>query len=155
MLIGIISDTHNFLDPSVRGLFNGVEHILHAGDIGRPSILSELEEIAPVTCVSGNTDDPGFGYSLTQVRELGGLKFLLHHIVNPHRLEHALEQRLQTERPHVVVFGHTHKPFNESINRILFFNPGYAGKPRFGLTRSVALLHLERGRCRPQFLMLE
>src|SRR4051794_29388638 len=86
MRIGVISDTHNFLDPKIPGIFAGVEHILHGGDIGVPSLLAELRKIAPVTAVSGNTDEPGFGYEATQVAELRGLKILVHHIVNPHQL---------------------------------------------------------------------
>src|SRR4026208_1469617 len=78
MLIGLISDTHDFLDPRVPSLFKGVEHILHAGDIGRMSILVALERIAPVTAVLGNTD-AGLDVRETEVIELAGRKFLLHH----------------------------------------------------------------------------
>ncbi len=82
MKIGVISDTHNFLDPKVADLFAGVEHILHAGDVGNWPILSELETIAPVTAVYGNTD-MGLPLKETEVVELAGWKFLVHHIVNP------------------------------------------------------------------------
>ncbi|HWW01371.1 MAG TPA: metallophosphoesterase family protein [Candidatus Acidoferrum sp.] len=140
MHIGVISDTHNYFDLQIPRLFAGVEHILHGGDIGTPSILLELRQIAPVTAVSGNTDEPGFGYPLTQTLELAGRKFLLHHIVNPAAPDDALRERLAQERPDVVVFGHTHKPFCETIQGTLFFNPGYAGKSRFGMERTVAIL---------------
>ena len=82
MKIGVISDTHNFLDPKIAELFSGVGHILHAGDIGNTSIISELEEIAPVTAVYGNTD-MGLPFEETEGIELGTRKFLIHHIVNP------------------------------------------------------------------------
>ena len=118
-----------------------MDHILHGGDIGKPTILLALEQIAPVTAVAGNTDDPGFQYPQTAVVELAGRKFLVQHIVNPHALADAIKARLARERPDVVVFGHTHKPFSESIGGTRFFNPGYAGKSRFGLERSVAILH--------------
>jgi hypothetical protein len=150
----VISDTHNFLDPRVLQLFAGVDHILHAGDIGLPRILHQLEEVAPVTAVMGNTDDPGLGYRQTEVLELDKLKFLIHHIVNPHQWSESVRRLLDRERPDAVVFGHTHKPFNETIQGVLFFNPGYAGKPRFGMPRSVAVLHLASGRIRPEFLPL-
>src|SRR5260370_20547235 len=140
MRIGVISDTHNYFDPQIPKLFAGVEHILHGGDIGTPSILLELRKIAPVTAVAGNTDEPGFGYPLTQTLELAGRKFLVHHIVNPAAPDDALRERLALERPDVVVFGHTHKPFSETIHGTLFFNPGYAGKSRFGMERTVAIL---------------
>ena len=146
MRIGVISDTHNFFDPKIPGIFAGVEHIFHGGDIGVPGILSELRKIAPVTAVSGNTDEPGFGYEATQVAELCGLKVLVHHIVNPHQLLPPLQDLLIHHRPQMVVFGHTHKPFHEWLDRILFFNPGYAGKSRFGMERTVAILNCDRGR---------
>jgi putative phosphoesterase len=140
MLLGLISDTHDFLDPRVSSLFKGVEHILHAGDVGRASILLALERIAPVTAVLGNTD-AGLDVRETEVVELGGRKFLLHHIVDVHKPHESLQRRIEREAPDVVVFGHTHKPHDETIGSTRYLNPGYAGKARFNLPRSVALLH--------------
>jgi putative phosphoesterase len=154
MRIGVVSDTHNYLDPKVLKLFEGVEHILHAGDIGSPSILLELQEIAPVTAVSGNTDDAGFHYPLTEIVALAGRKSLLHHIVNPHSPDDSLQELLVRERPDVVVFGHTHKPFCETLGGTLFFNPGYAGKSRFGMQRSVAILDCTGTNIRPEYFKL-
>jgi putative phosphoesterase len=153
--IGVISDTHNFFDPKIPELFEGVDHIIHGGDIGQPRLILQLEEIAPVTAVSGNTDDPGFHYRQTEVVELAGRKFLIHHIVDPNAPEEALKRKLDREQPAVVVFGHTHKPFSETICSTLFFNPGYAGKSRFGMPRSVAILHCTAKEIRPEFLALE
>lgn len=141
MKLGVISDTHNFFDPQLPALFWGVEHLLHAGDVGAPRLLSALRQVAPVTAVAGNTDDPGLCYPLTQVLTLAGRRFLLHHIVKPHEPSESLKELLARERPNMVVFGHTHKPFDEVINGTRFFNPGYAGKSRFGMPRSVAILH--------------
>jgi len=154
MTIGVISDTHNYLDPKVPPLFAGVDHILHAGDVGMPRIILELQAIAPVTCVLGNTDDPRFNYSLTEVVTLAGRKFLIHHIVDPRKLTDDLQRRLLREQPDVVVFGHTHKPFSASINGTLFFNPGYAGKQRFELERSIALLTLDEDQIQSKYLRL-
>ena len=154
MKIGVISDTHNFLEPRVLKLFAGVDYILHAGDIGQPSILAELQEIAAVTAVSGNTDDPAFRYPPTKIIELDAHKFLLHHIVNPHDLEDSIGQRIAREKPQVVVFGHTHKPFSEQINGTLYFNPGYAGKSRFGMPRTVAILRCDASGFIPELLPL-
>jgi uncharacterized protein len=154
MRIAVISDTHNYLDPRVPQLFAGVHHILHGGDIGSPVIVLELEQIAPVIAVAGNTDDPGFHYRPTQTVELAGHKFLVHHILNPHAQTDPIKARIAREHPAVVVFGHTHKPFCETIGNTLFFNPGYAGKSRFGLERSVAILHCDRAAIRPEFLKL-
>jgi uncharacterized protein len=154
MRIGVISDTHNFLDWRIPTLFAGVDHILHGGDIGLPNILLELEQIAPVTAVGGNTDDPGHHYRATQTVELASRKFLLQHIVNPHAPSEEFKTWLARERPDVVVFGHTHKPFNQSIGRTLYFNPGYAGKSRFGLERTVAILHCGQRGTRTEYLKL-
>ena len=137
--IGIISDTHGFLDPKVPDLFQGVNHILHAGDIGLPWLILELEEIAPVTAVSGNTDS-GLEYKETELVEVDGRKFLIHHKVDVKDPAEKLKRRIIRENPDVVVFGHTHKRYCETIGQTLFFNPGYAGKPRFRLVRSVAVL---------------
>jgi uncharacterized protein len=154
MRIGVISDTHNYLDPRLPHLFAGVDHILHGGDIGLPAILLALEQIAPVTAVAGNTDDPGFHYRLTEAVELAGRRFLVHHIVNPQSPADPLKARIARERPDMVVFGHTHKPFSESIGGTRFFNPGYAGQSRFGLERSVAILHCGDKGIRAEYLKL-
>jgi len=154
MKIGVISDTHNFFDPKIPELSRGVEHIIHAGDVGTTAILSELERIAPVTAVYGNTDLM-LPLKEVEVFELGRHKFLLQHIVQPHTPAVLLSDRVQREKPDTIVFGHTHKPFNQTIEGIWYFNPGYAGKTRFGMERSVALLHFQRGKIKPEFLKLE
>lgn len=153
MKIGVISDTHNFLDPRIAEIFRGVEHILHGGDIGRPDLLAELEAIAPVTAVSGNTDDDP-GYRPTAVVTLAEKKFLVHHIVTPGEFKQPIYRRISAESPDVVVFGHTHKPFAERLGNTLFFNPGYAGKQRFDMRRSVALLTIARDAVEHQFVWL-
>jgi uncharacterized protein len=152
--IGVISDTHNFLDPLIPHLFAGVDHIIHGGDIGQPAIILALEQIAPVTAVAGNTDDPGFRYSQTELVELDGHKFLVQHIVNPQSLTDPIRSRIARERPDMVVFGHTHQPYSANAGGTRFFNPGYAGKSRFGLQRSVAILHCGAEGIRADYLPL-
>ena len=140
MKLGLISDTHGHFDPRVPELFTGVAHILHAGDIGSPRVIQELEAIAPVTAVLGNNDfDPT--WRETEVVALAGRKFLLHHIVGLRALAEGIRDRLAREQPDVVVFGHTHVPHEERRGGTLFVNPGYAGRSRFGMERSVALPH--------------
>jgi hypothetical protein len=151
--IGVISDTHGFLDPNVEKIFAGVDHIFHAGDIGYASLILELQFIAPVTAVLGNNDGD-MTFKLTEAIELARKKFLVHHIVNPWSLSETVERRVARERPDVVVFGHTHKPFAQTVNSVLFFNPGYAGKPKFGAERSVALLHLDGPEIRHEIIRL-
>ena len=151
MKIGVISDTHNYFDPRIPGIFAGVDHILHAGDIGLPWVILELEQIAPVTAVLGNNDE-GLSYRETETVKLGRRKFLVHHVVNPHAPADKIKDRIARERPDAVVFGHTHKPFCETIGGILFVNPGYAGKPKFGGERSVAILHCDEKEIRAEHL---
>lgn len=142
MRLGLISDTHGFFDPRLLELFAGVDHILHAGDIGPASIITQLEQIAPVTAVLGNNDwDESFRE--TEVIELAGRKFLIHHIVDPDRPSETVKRNLRQHQPAVVVFGHTHRTCDLTLDGIRFVNPGFAGKQRFSLERSVAVVELD------------
>jgi putative phosphoesterase len=153
MRIGLISDTHGFLDERLPRIFRGVDHILHAGDIGPDHLITQLESIAPVTAVLGNNDDSAL-FPLTKTVVLGKLKFLVHHIVAPRTLTDEFRTRIARERPDAVVFGHSHKQFCERIDGVLFLNPGYAGKPKFGAERSVALLEADAKDMQVRFITL-
>ena len=153
MKIGVISDTHGFLDPRIEKLFTGVDHILHAGDIGDPIIELELKFIAPVTVVQGNVDI-GLPFKLSEAVTLAEKKFLVHHITNPWALSETLEQQIRKQKPDAVIFGHTHKPFAQMVDGVFFFNPGYAGKPKFGAARSVAILTVIGQEIRHEFIPL-
>jgi len=137
----------------VEKIFSGVDHILHAGDIGDPMIELELKFIAPVTVVQGNVD-VSLPFKLTEVVMLAAKKFLVHHITNPWALSETLEQQIRKQQPNVVIFGHTHKPFAQLVDGIFFFNPGYAGKPKFGAARSVAILTVVGQEIRHEFIPL-
>lgn len=139
MKIGLISDTHNYFDPKIPELFQGVDHILHAGDVGLPSIIQHLEKIAPVTAVLGNTDY-GLPLDLTEQVQLDSLLFLLHHIVSPSDLTPSLQRKIDKVKPNIVLFGHTHKAYHQVHHQIHFINPGYAGKERPNQPRTLALL---------------
>jgi putative phosphoesterase len=152
--IGVISDTHDHFDPKVRDFFEGVDHIIHGGDIGLPWLILQLEEIAPVTAVTGNTDESGLHYKPTELVQIGARKFLIHHIVDPKNLDDKLKRKIIRENPDVVVFGHTHKPFCETIGTTLYLNPGYAGKQRFELQRTVAILTCDAQGMTADFLEL-
>ena len=153
MKIGVIADTHGYLDPKIPGLFAGVGHILHAGDVGPDALLAELEAVAPVTAVLGNTDSSA-RLQLTETVTLSGRKFLVQHIVNPHEPREELRLRIARERPAVVVFGHSHRAGWLTLEGVGYLNPGYAGRPRSGEERSVAILHVDGSELRPEFFKL-
>lgn len=138
MLIGVISDTHGLLRPEALTALAGVEHILHAGDIGDPGILDTLEKIAPVTAIRGNVDSWGDCADLpaTNAVELGGLVFYLVHSVTD------LDIHPDVAGVAVVVSGHSHKPSLKSRDGVTYLNPGSAGPRRFNLPVTVALVTL-------------
>ena len=137
--VGVISDTHGKRDPAVPNAFAGVEHIVHAGDVGS-GVLSWLGAIAPVTAVRGNVDDwPADELPLEATVELAGRRLLVAHIRNHLLLDHEPAR----EGFDIVVTGHSHTYSEHWDDGVLYLNPGSAGPPRFGLPRSVALLNLD------------
>ena len=153
MKIGVISDTHDYLEPRIKELFAGVDHILHAGDVGSAWITFQLEQIAPVTAVIGNTDSQ-LSLKENEVVTLAGHKFMVQHIVNPQTPDEKLRRLIVKHQPSVVVFGHTHKIFDKTLGSTRFFNPGYSGKPKFNQPRSVAVLHCDDSGITPEFISL-
>ena len=135
MLIGVISDTHGLLRPEALVALAEVEHILHAGDVGKPEILDELRKIAPVTAIRGNVDVSGACAELpaTDVVELAGRLFYLVHSVRD------LDINPVVAGVAVVVSGHSHKPSVETKRGVMYLNPGSAGPRRFQLPVTVAL----------------
>ncbi len=157
MLVGVISDTHGFYDPRVPSLLEGVEHILHAGDIGKGQIVEQLSVIAPVTAVRGNNDrqGPESEYLESETLNLGGCCIYLTHIVKVPKDGDAAGLAVYSEQgADVVVFGHSHKALHESREGLTFFNPGAAGKRRFKVVPSIGLLELEPGRVEGRILVL-
>ncbi len=144
MRIGLISDTHGRLRNEVFELFEGVELILHAGDVGSPDLLVELETIAPVTAVYGNTD----GFALrARTRDVAVLELEGHRVVVLHgdQLGSPTPEALRRSQPEarVIVYGHTHRPLVDESDGILVVNPGSAGAARFGIPPSVGILTLD------------
>jgi uncharacterized protein len=154
MRVGVISDTHDFFDLRLPALFAGVDHILHAGDVGLPWVILELEQIAPVTAVIGNSDT-GLTLRELEVLQLNDRKFLIYHIVDPGEPARPIRDRIIRENPDVVVFGHTHRQYCEIIEGALYLNPGYAGKPRPEQPRSVAILECDANGITVDFLSLD
>jgi putative phosphoesterase len=141
MLIGVISDTHGLLRPEAMAAFGGVEHILHAGDVGDIAILDALREIAPVTAIRGNIDVSGACATLpaTDVVELGGRLFYLVHSV------HDLDINPVAAGVAMVVSGHSHKTSVQVRDGVIYFNPGSAGPRRFSLPVTVGFVTVEDG----------
>ena len=155
MRIGVVSDTHGYLDPRAHSALSGVERILHAGDIGKPEIVDALQAIAPVDAVYGNVDAGtplARRYPATLRLTLDGVRIHMTHVGGqPADLVRALPD----PRPDVYIFGHTHVALLETLGGVLFLNPGAAGRPRFGGGLSVALLDLEAGRASARIVLLE
>jgi putative phosphoesterase len=147
MRLGVISDTHGLLRPEVFEAFAEVDHILHAGDLGPMDLLSELESMAPVTAVYGNTDGEEVRRRLPQVAtvELDGFDIVVTH---GDQLGSPTPQLLNAAFPEaqIIIYGHTHKPLLTIVDVVVtVMNPGGAGHRRFGLPPSVGILELEPG----------
>jgi uncharacterized protein len=147
MRLGIIADTHGKLRPEVFDVFAGVQHILHGGDLGPLALLDELETIAPVTAVYGNTDGLEVRARLPQVArvQLDGFRIVVTHgdqfgSPTPDKLNAAFPEA------EILVFGHTHRPLLTLVDQVVtVMNPGGAGPRRFDLPASVGIMELEPG----------
>jgi len=141
VIIGVISDTHGLLRPEAVKMLRGSEHIIHAGDIGAPEIIPELEKIAPVTAIRGNVDTQEWAgrFPETEVVELAGLYLYIIHDAN------ALDLNPKAAGFAAVISGHSHKPKQEVKDGVLYFNPGSAGPRRFTLPISLGRLTIDGG----------
>lgn len=147
MQIGVISDTHSYMDVRALRLLQGVDHILHAGDIGDARIIEELQGIAPVTAVRGNVDrePPTSLYPAEETLELENYRiFLTHEVKPPKRDTDLVLEGYRQAGVDVVVYGHSHIAYQQHWGGILFFNPGAAGKRRFKVIPSIGFLTLTR-----------
>ena len=147
MRLGVISDTHGLLRPEVFDVFKEIDHVLHCGDVGAWDVVVELQALAPLTAVFGNTDDSQVRSRLPQVAEveLDGFRIVVTH---GDQLGHPTPAALHEAFPRaeIIVYGHTHKPLLELVDKtVTVMNPGGAGAPRFGLLPSVGILELEPG----------
>jgi putative phosphoesterase len=149
--IGVLSDTHGLLRHEAVSALQGVGMIVHAGDIGRAEILSDLEFIAPVVAIRGNNDRGEWADGIPESRaiEFGGVSiFILHDLkqlaIYPLAAGHQ-----------VVIAGHSHKPHFEEQGGVLYLNPGSCGPRRFKLPVTVAILTLTRGRAEAEIIDLQ
>lgn len=143
-LIGLVSDTHGLVRPDLFRALEGVELILHAGDVGGDDVLAELETIAPVEAVYGNTDLPGHPRLTTAIdREIGGVRV---HVSHGHELGSPTpEKLLERYDADVIVYGHTHRQLVVRAEERWVVNPGAAGPRRFQLKPSVGRLRIASG----------
>jgi uncharacterized protein len=136
--IGVISDTHGLLRPEAELKLAGVDHIIHAGDIGRPEVIDRLRRIAPVIAIRGNVDKGPWAdnYPYSETVRLAGLSiYILHDI-------HDLQLDPVPCRIDVMISGHSHRPLIETRSGVLYLNPGSAGPRRFNLPITLAILDL-------------
>jgi hypothetical protein len=149
LTVGVISDTHGFLRPEAVAALRGSDRILHAGDIGAPEILKELERIAPVSAIRGNIDLEPWArpVPLTLTVQLGGVSvFLIHN---------RAELKMPPAGIAAVIFGHSHQPLIEMRESVLYFNPGSAGPRRFHLPVSLGRIRIdEDGVLHPELIPL-
>lgn len=147
--VGVISDTHGLLRPEALDALQGVAAIIHAGDVGKPSILTELEAVAPVHAIRGNVD---YGPNLDDLPDrrrvvIAGVAMLVVHDLAGVTVDPSTGYRL-------VISGHTHRPLIHEMGGIIYFNPGSAGPRRFRLPVTLGLLHIENERATPEVISL-
>jgi putative phosphoesterase len=151
MMIGIISDTHGLLRPEARERLAGVDHIIHAGDIGGPEVIAGLRELAPTTAIRGNVDRGQWAndHPHTDWLTLGGRTiYVLHNLIE-------LDLDPAAAGIDVVVSGHSHQPKIETVDGVLYLNPGSAGPRRFTLPIALATLELSGEAMQPRIHRLD
>ncbi len=148
--IGVISDTHGLLRPSVVEAFADVDMILHAGDVGDPDIISDLETLAPLIAVRGNMDYGNWAERLPVVQsiQVDNHFILLIHDVG------WIDRDIDLSNYQVVINGHTHRPLIENHNQLVYFNPGSAGHRRRQYPISVGKLTVRNGQLIPNLIEL-
>ena len=146
MRIGVISDTHGLLRPEAVRQLATVDHIIHAGDIGSPEVIRELEKIAPVVAIRGNNDKGEWASDIPDdaVVTLGNRRIYVLHNVNDLDCDPAAVGF------DIVISGHSHRPSAKIKDGVLYLNPGSAGPRRFTLPIAVAMLELTEDRINPR-----
>lgn len=150
MRIGVISDTHGLLRPEAIVALRGIDHILHAGDIGNIQILETLRTLAPTTAIRGNIDRTGPCSQLPATEIIGIAGYSLYMLHNLAEID--LDPRAAGIS--AVISGHSHKPAIEHRRGVLYFNPGSAGPRRFSLPISVGILDISKSALTPRLIEL-
>lgn len=150
MVIGVISDTHGTISEQALNALKGVDHIIHAGDVGDPVVAKALQNVAPTNIVRGNMDGGTWSKKLppSDVFELDGITFYLLHDL------YALDIDPLTAGIHIVISGHTHQPEIKRHKGVLYFNPGSASHGRYASPQSVGRIEITQGRIIPKIITL-
>jgi putative phosphoesterase len=154
MKIGVISDTHipvmrHNLPAQLLGALKGCDLVLHAGDLIELWVLDDLKKISKIEAVSGNMDSPKVRSVLQEkkVIKLGGKKIcLMHGYGSPDNLERIMKKEFFSQKPDIIVFGHSHRPTNKYIDGVLFFNPGSVTDTVFAPYRSYGIIEIVDGK---------
>jgi putative phosphoesterase len=137
-LVGVISDTHGLIRPEAIAALQGVDLIIHAGDIGAPEVMTALGRIAPVKAIRGNNDRDAWarGFPETDLVQVGAVSiYVLHDLA-------ALDLDPKAAGIQVVISGHSHRPKAERKDGLLYLNPGSAGPRRFDLPIGLARMSI-------------
>lgn len=150
-LVGVISDTHGLLRPEAYAALQGCDLILHAGDIGKISVLDTLGKIAPVVAVRGNVDSGSWADVMpwNQVLDIAG-----HRVLLLHNIADLAADAEPSQNYDAIVYGHSHQARNDEEDGVLYFNPGSAGPRRFKLPVTVGRLRLNRGKLESEIIDL-
>ncbi len=148
--VGVIADTHGYLNPAILSIFKGVDRIVHTGDIESPQILAVLARIAALDAIRGNMDFGKWASPLPRedMITIGGITIYALHDLTRLRLDP------DAAGVQVVLSGHTHKREASWRGECLYLNPGSASLPRSGLAPSVALLDILGSRINYRFIDL-
>ena len=150
-LVGVISDTHGVLAVQALNALTGVDLIIHAGDVGKQHVLDSLARIAPILAIKGNVDVQEWAVDLPETRTVeveAARIYMLHNLAD-------LEFDPALRGYHAVVSGHSHKARNAIRDRVLYLNPGSAGRKRFRLPLTVALLNVSGTAVSARIVQLE
>lgn len=149
--IGLLSDTHSYLDERVFDHFSNCDEIWHAGDIGSVRIVEQLREFKPTRIVFGNIDTPEVR-AVTEEHlhfDLEGFRVWITHIGGaPTRYNPQVMPSLRSNTPDIFVCGHSHilrVIRDKSLNNMLYINPGAAGREGFHKFRTLLRFNLHEG----------
>lgn len=150
--IGLLSDTHGYLDPKIREVFKDCDEVWHAGDLGTLALADELKNFKPLYAVYGNIDgkELRMDYPFHLVLEREGLKILIIHIGGyPGHYDPKAKKKLDEVKPDIFICGHSHilkVMRDEKLNNMLAMNPGAAGVQGFHKIKTVLRFTLNQGK---------